>query len=374
MEASTSHFGFESISGFEVTDGVRAGLAKDGIVRPNGVQLAAIGPILEGRHVIVESGTGTGKTLAYLLPLLQKLRKSPEARAVCLAPATELAIQISRVLERYKDPDLNTVALVTQGVQRRARARLQKSTRFIVGTPERVLEMYSERKLKGVNFVVLDEPEPILAGRNADYLREILSRPEPKLQLVFVGATFGAKSELWIRNLMGEDAVRTHVADNPLTSRIEHSCVRVRHEGEKDFILARFLREKRCERAIVFVNQPNLLRHLYRYLSEQSLHAVTVSHDRTKQQCKQAIADFSQSKAKVLLTTDQLAVGLDVAAVDWVLHYELPNSAQAYVHRAGRTGRAGLSGASVVFVSDSDRSKLKLLERELGFEFAPPQS
>jgi ATP-dependent RNA helicase RhlE len=106
-------------------------------------------------------------------------------------------------------------------------------------------------------------------------------------------------------------------------------------------------------------------------LGEQSLQPVTVSHDRSKQQCKQAIADFSQSKAKVLLTTDQLAVGLDVAGVDWVLHYELPNSAQAYVHRAGRTGRAGDSGSSVVFVSDSDRSKLKLLERELGFEFVP---
>ncbi len=374
MEANSPHFGFENISGFEVTDGVRAGLAKDGIVGPNEVHLASMGPILEGRHVIIESGTGTGKTLAYLLPVLQKLRQAPEARAVCLAPATELAVQISRVVERYKDPDLNTVALVTQGPQRRSSARLQKSTRLIVGTPERVLEMYSERKLKGVNLFVLDEPEPILAGRNADYLREVLSRPEPKLQLIFVGATFGAKSEQWIRNLMGEAAVRTHVADNPLTSRINHSCVRVRHEGEKDFILARFLREKRCQRAIVFVNQPNLLRHLYRYLSEQSLQPVTVSHDRTKQQCKQAIADFSQSKAKVLLTTDQLAVGLDVAAVDWVLHYELPNSAQAYVHRAGRTGRAGQSGSSVVFASDSDRSKLKLLERELGFEFAPRQS
>ena len=99
-----------------------------------------------------------------------------------------------------------------------------------------------------------------------------------------------------------------------------------------------------------------------------------MSQDRTKQQCKQAIADFNQSKAKVLLTTDRFAVGLDVAAVDWVLHYELPNSAQAYVHRAGRTGRAGRSGTSVVFASDGDRVKLKILERELGFEFKASQS
>jgi len=374
VEVSAPKFGFECISGFEVTDTVQAGLTGDGIVGPNEVQLATMGAVLEGRHVVIESGTGTGKTLAYLLPVLQRLRQFPETRAVCMAPAIELAMQVSRVAQRYKSPDLSSVALVPVGNQRRASARLQKSTRLIVGTPERVLEMFSLRKLNGVTTFVLDEPEPILGSRNAEYLFEILSRPEPRVQLIFVGATFGAKSEQWIKALTGEAALRTRIVDNPLVSRIRHGCVRVRHEGEKDFVLTRFLRENHCERAIVFVNQPNLIRHLYRYLSEQGLRPVTVTQDRTKQQCKQAIADFTQSKAKVLLTTDRFAVGLDVAAVDWVLHYELPNSTQAYVHRAGRTARAGRSGTSVVFISDADRVKLKILERELGFEFdrSPP--
>jgi superfamily II DNA/RNA helicase len=275
---------------------------------------------------------------------------------------------------RYKAPDLSAVTLATGGKQRRASARLQKSTQLVVGTPEHVLEMFALRKLKGVTSFVIDEPEPILGSRDAEYLYEILSRPEPKTQLIFVGATFGAKSEQWIKNLAGETALRARIVDNPLVSRISHGCVRVRHEGEKDFVLTRFFRENHCQRAIAFVNQPNLIRHLYRYLSEQGLHPVTVNQERTKQQCKQAIADFNQSKAKVLLTTDRFAVGLDVAAVDWVLHYELPNSAQAYVHRAGRTGRAGRSGTSIVFASDGDRVKLKILERELGFEFdrSPP--
>jgi superfamily II DNA/RNA helicase len=357
------------IAGFEVTAAVAAGFVQDGIRVPTAVQLAAIPPILEGRHVVIESGTGTGKTLAYLLPILQQLRQCPERRAVCMAPATELAIQVHRVGERYKEPGLGTAALVTQGNQRLQATRLQKNTRLIVGTPSRVLEMYASRKLKGVNTLILDEPEPILASRESTFLREVLSRPEPKLQLIFVGATFGAKSEQWIRDLMGEGVVRTRVDDDPLKTRIEHCFVHVRHDAEKDLALARFLQQNHCSRAIVFVNQPRLVRHLYRYLDEQNLQPVTVSQERTKQQCKLALSEFNQSKARVLLITDSVATGLDVANVEWVLHYELPSSAKAYVHRAGRTGRAGKAGNSVAFVSDFDRAQLKRIERELELVF-----
>jgi superfamily II DNA/RNA helicase len=317
--------------------------------------------------VVVQSGTGTGKTLAYLLPVLQRLRQSPGSRAVCLAPSTELAMQVMRVAERYKQPDLSSVALVTRGDPRRKAGKLQNSTRLVVGTPELVLEMFANRKLKGVTLFVLDEPEPILASRNAEYLREVLSRPEPKLQLVFVGATFGVQSERWLTNLLGSDVTRTKVADDPLTNRIKHQYVRVRHEGEKDFALARFIRKHGCKRAIVFVNQPNLVRHLYRYLNEQSLPTVTVSAERNKQQCKQALADFGSGKAQVLLTTDAVALGLDVPHVEWVLHFELPNSVEAFVHRAGRTGRAGQTGTSVLFLSEPDRPRLKRFEQRLGF-------
>jgi superfamily II DNA/RNA helicase len=371
VDQSPANSGFDGIPGFEVTPVVAAGFAKDHIRVPTEVQVAAIAPILEGRHVVIQSGTGTGKTLAYLLPILQRLRQTADGRVVCLAPATELAIQILRVVQQYKEPDLNVVALVTQGNSRLQSTRLHKSTRFVVGTPERVLQMYAQRKLKGVTTVVLDEPEPMLASRDAAYLREVLSRPEPKLQLIWVGATFGSKSEQWIQELMGDAVVRTRVEDEPLRSRISHHFVRIRHDGEKDLALVRFLQQKHCQRAIIFVNQPNLIRHLYRYLGEQNLQPVSVSHDRSKQQCKQALLDFHAATARVLLTTDLVATGLDIPNVDWVLHYELPNSAKAYVHRAGRTGRAGRAGESVVFVCDSERLQLKRIERELGFEFRP---
>lgn len=361
--------GFESLAGLELTPAVKSGLVEDGIQRPTAVQVAGIPAILRGGHVVVESATGTGKTLAYLLPILQRLRQTREGRAVCLAPSTELAMQILRVAERYREPGLNVAALVTHGSRRRQTTRPGKSSRLVIGTVPHVLEMVRERRLKGVTTVVLDEPEPILNSREASYLREVLSRPEPRLQLVFVGATFGATAERWIRELMGESAVRTRVEDDPLSTRIEHYFVRVRNPNEKDFVLAQFLNRRQSERAIVFVNQANLVRHVFRCLEAQSLKPVTVSPQRSRQQCKQALLDFNQSKSRVLVTTDQVAKGLDVAHVDWVLHFELPSSAKAYVHRAGRTGRAGRSGKSVAFIGDAERVQLGRIERELGVEF-----
>lgn len=363
---SFAYDSFESIPGFEMTEPVIAGLQGDGIRKPTEVQCVAVPPILEGRNVVVQSGTGTGKTLAYLLPVLQRLRQLPTARAVCVVPSTELAMQVVRVAERYKQADIPMVALATQSNPRRKSARLQNSTRLIVGTVSRVVEMFAARKLRGATMLVLDEPEPIVTSRNAAFLREVVTRPEPKLQIIFAGATFGLVSEQWIANLLGPDGIRTEVKDDPLTSRISHQWVRVRNEGEKDFALGRFIRKHGCKRAIVFVNQPHLIRHLFRYFDEQGIGVATVSHDRTKQQCKQALSDFAAGKAHILLTTDAVATGLDVPKVDWVLHYELPISDEAYVHRAGRTGRAGRSGTSVLFACESDHSRVKQFERKLG--------
>jgi ATP-dependent RNA helicase DeaD len=370
MDNSAPPQGFESISGLELSEDVVRGFTADGIVRPTAVQQAAMAPILEGRHVVIQSGTGTGKTLAYLLPVLQKLRHSPEARAVCFAPSAELALQTLRVAERYKAPGVSGLALVSGGNPRQQQARLQKSTQLVVGTPGRILEMYEKRKLKGVTTIVLDEPEPILASKDAGYLREILSRPDPKVQLILVAATFGVNAERWITDLMGPDVARPAVGEDPTKSLIEHHFVRVRDEAMKDRQLGRFIEDNRCRRAIVFVNQPNLVRHLYRFLTESNLKTVTVTPERSKLERQKALAAFSRSEARILLTMDSAATGLDVPDVPWVIHYELPPSALAYVHRAGRTGRAGRAGQSVSFINDAERSRLERIADELSLSLS----
>jgi superfamily II DNA/RNA helicase len=304
-----------------------------------------------------------------LLPILQRLRAPDTGRCVIFAPATELALQIQRVAERYKQPGIPTGALVSTTNARKQKANVTQSTRLIVGTPGRILEHFAARKLKGVTTIVLDEPDPILASPGADYLREILSRPEPKVQLIFAAATLGAHAKHLADQFMGQARVHTRVSADPLSTQISHQYLFVRGQGMKDVQLAHFIEEAKCRRAIVFVNQPSLIRHLYRFLGERRLAAVTLSTDRSKLERQQALRAFAASEARVLLTTDQAMTGIDIPDVEWVLHFELPSSALAYVHRAGRTGRAGKSGHSVLLVTREDRAQQERIAKELGLRF-----
>jgi superfamily II DNA/RNA helicase len=356
-------------TGLEVDEAMLRAFQADGISTPTAVQEAAIAPILAGQHVIIQSGTGTGKTLAYLLPILQRLRRPDSGRSLIFAPATELALQTLRVAERYKHPSINSGSLVATSNTRKQKANVTQSTRLIAGTPGRILEQFAERKLKGITTIVLDEPDPILATKGAEYLREILSRPEPKVQLIFAAATLGAAAKRLAEEFMGDAVVHTRIESDPLQSHITHQYLHVRTESTKDIQLAHFIEEAKCKRAIVFVNQPNLIRHLFRFLSERNLKAVSLSTDRSKLDRQNALRDFGSSAARVLITTDQAMTGIDVPDVEWVLHYELPSSALAYVHRAGRTGRAGKTGQSVVMVTREDRPMFERIQKELGLSF-----
>jgi superfamily II DNA/RNA helicase len=285
------------------------------------------------------------------------------------APGVELAMQTLRVANRYKDEDLITGAAVATASQRRQRKRITRSTRLVVGTPARLLELFASRKLKGVRLVVLDELESILRSRGADMLREVLSRSEPKVQLVVATATMDPASEAFVTRFMGEDVARITPEDNPLQQTISHRMVRMPPHQPPEMTLARFVQEHRCRQVIVFLTHPRHQASLYHYLRDRGLKPATLSHERSKRERRQAVEAFRRGEARILLTTDATARGLDIPGVAWVLHAGLPPSSSAYVHRAGRTGRAGESGTSVVFLDDAQRGRLRSLGKELGIRF-----
>lgn len=365
--------GFEDIDGFVLSDAIREAFKNDGIDTPSPVQLESIPAILNGRHAVLQSGTGTGKTLAYLLPLLQRLQDPSTGRIVVMTPATELAMQISRAAGDYKLETLSAGTATSSASHGRQKARITKSTRLIIGTPGRILELYAAKKMKGVHTMVLDEPDPILNSNHGDYLREILSRPDPKVQLIMAAATFGPVSKALIKKFMGDDHVHIEPKDNPLHSMIDHHFVSPSGNMGKDVCLARFIEENKCKKAIVFVNELDSLRHLFRYLNEHNLKTVTLSKDRSKNDRQNAVKDMIMGKARVLVTTDAAARGLDFPDVPWVFHYDLPSSPEAYVHRAGRTGRAGKAGRSVSLLTDKTRAKLKMFAKILEIECTPFQ-
>lgn len=360
--------------GIELTERIVAALAADGITRPTSVQVGAIPAILSGKHVLMHASTGSGKTLAYLLPILQRLREPDGRRAVVFAPGTELAMQTLRVAEAYAEEAVSVGGAVATTSQRRQRDRVQRSTRLVVGTPDRLLDLFRDGKLKGTHTIVLDELEPILASRGADFLFELLSRSEPKVQLIVASATLGPRSLAFIERFMAADCVRVEASENALQHDISHHFVRVPTGRSREVVLARFVQENKVRRAIVFVADPDQQSHLFHYLREHDLHPVTVTQQRSKNDRREGLEAFRDGRARVLIVSDATARGLDVPGVEWVLHYDLPRSAQVYVHRAGRTGRAGTHGASVAFVEDAARGTLRRIAEELRITFAPIQA
>jgi ATP-dependent RNA helicase DeaD len=358
--------------GLDMPEFLAAALKKAGIADATDIQRAAIPAILSGSDVMLQAATGTGKTLAYLLPLLQRVRADAAFRVLILAPSPELAIQIVRVVETFGGPGVTSAALIGGASAERQRERLKKHPRVLVGTPGRVIDFIFDRRLKvaQMSAVVLDETDEILSPHNEKNLREIASRPEFKPQLVFASATFGPQSEKLATDLMRPGFIRLAPATQPLPSTVAH-CFMTFDERRKDVWLGRLLDDFRIERALVFVNKIETVGHLYRFLNESGVRTVTISSERGKKDRANAIGAFKSGKARVLVATDTAARGLDVPGLEWVVHYDVARDRDVYVHRLGRTGRAGREGTSVMMVAKHEMFLLKRYNEQLDIELRP---
>lgn len=367
-EAPDLPLGFD---GLALTPDVAGALAAAGITAATPVQTAAIGPILAGRSTLLRASTGTGKTLAYLLPILERLRDPEAGRAVIVAPGVELALQTLRVAEAFRDPAVSVARAVATTNSRRERDQLQRSTRLVVGTPARIFELFREGRLKGTRILVLDEPEPILAAAGSEALDAWLARSEPRLQLVVATATLGPRALALVERHLGPEAARIEPTEAALPDTVRHLVVRVPPGVAPDLVLARFLQEHRCRRAIVFTSDPGRASHLFHALADHGHRPVTVTPERGKAERRAGLDAFRDGQARVLILSDATGRGLDVPGVAWVIHLDVPSDPQVYAQRAGRTGRAGAPGTSVVLAADADRARLRRIGEALGIGFEP---
>jgi ATP-dependent RNA helicase DeaD len=359
------------IAGLEITPELASALAREAITTPTEVQLAAAPLVADpARDVIIQSGTGTGKTLAYLLPLLQRVRADPSFCVLVLAPSPELAMQIVRVVEAYKGPGVSSCGLVGGANLERQKDKLKKHPQVMAGTPGRVFELMFGRKLKAkdIKTLVLDETDEILSPQNEAPLRELLSRPEFSPQLVFASATFGPRAEKLAHDLMRPGFARVAIGASPLPASITHYVTGF-EAGRKDVSLLGVLAKAKIGRAIVFVNKLELVGHLYRFLNEHQIPTLTISSERSKHDREKAMKAFKNDEVRLLVATDTAARGLDVTGIDWVIHYDVARDVDTYVHRAGRTGRGGRPGASVMMVAPDERFLLTRYSEKLGITF-----
>ncbi len=352
-------------------------VADAGYAAPTPIQAAAIPHLLEGRDLIGCAQTGTGKTAAFLLPILHRLAAKPAAapcavkgaghpRALVLSPTRELAAQTARNLVDYAKYTRTHYAIVFGGVSQFMQVKdLQRGAEVVVATPGRLIDLMTQGVvyLDRVEEFVLDEADRMLDMGFLPDIKRILSKLPVKRHSMFFSATLSPQ----IMKLAGElvtDPVQVTISpDKPTVEKIRQSVMCV-EKGNKDNLLMYLLEHHpEWKKVIVFARTRHGADRVERKLRKQSTPVAAIHSDKTQNQRTRALEGFRAGKVRVLVATDIASRGIDVKEVDLVVNMELPNETESYVHRIGRTARAGESGVAISFVAPEERSLLKAVER-----------
>lgn len=352
-------------------------MEKQGMNDPTAIQQQVIPKILQGIQMVGQAPTGTGKTLAYLLPLLQMLDASlPQVQAVVLAPTYELGMQIARVAEqviRLSGLALRSQALIGGANIARQMDKLKQKPQLIIGSTGRMLELSRKGKLRlaHVKTLVLDEFDRMLDDQNVPHLRDFLDvlPEEPRLQFLFFSATAPKKALERADFLNHPEVIRVKESPEEL-SRRAHFCCMVPFR-DKVAMVRKLTRRLGVKRGLVFINRAFDAERTLSKLQYEGIRAGSLLGHSGKMERKQAIADFEKGKLQLLLSTDLAARGLDMEGIDYVFNLDLPDSAQLYQHRAGRTARAGASGAVITLADAREAVKLAELEKKLDIQIRP---
>ena len=354
---------------FGLGDALLRGVYAAGFKDPRSIQLETIPAGLQGRDVLGLAQTGTGKTAAFALPLLDRLlaarRKGP--RALVLAPTRELATQISeeiRTLSKFTNLKMVTIY---GGVSMRNQVNaLRHGPQIVVGCPGRVLDLLRQGVLRlgKVETLVLDEADHMFdMGFLPDIRRILAALPKQRQNLLF-SATMPRE----IRRLADELLDDPHVvelADSQPASTIDHGLYLVA-EQRKRALLEHLLSRDDCDSAIVFIRTKHRARRLAQDLSKAGYRAVSLQGNMSQGQRDRAMSGFRSRRFDILVATDIAARGIDVSGVSHVINFDVPNTPEAYTHRIGRTGRAELEGVACTFVTGTDRGWLSATEKMLG--------
>ena len=335
------------------------------------IQLQAIPTVLTGRDLLGIAQTGTGKTAAFMLPSLQRLAaagKRPRpghARMLVLAPTRELASQIAASAQTYGRFMHLSVGVVFGGVPNGKSLRtVQRGLDVLVATPGRLLDLIDQRalSLSELEILVLDEADQMLDLGFIHALKRIVALVPKKRQTLFFSATMPkAIKELADRYLT--DPAEVSVA--PVATTVERVEQRVTfvNQAEKQALLTQVLRHGSVERALVFARTKHGSDKIVRMLEAAGIRATAIHGNKSQPQRERALALFRSGEVKVLVATDIAARGIDIPGVSHVINFDLPNVAEQYVHRIGRTARAGAAGIAIAFCSDDERSDLRGIER-----------
>ncbi len=338
------------------------------------VQQQVMVPILEGKDIIAAAQTGTGKTAAFLLPLLHRLLTSPhhagDINAMIIVPTRELAIQIAESIEGLSYfTDVSSIAVYGGGdgnsfvTEKKA---LTSGVDIVVCTPGRMIAHLNMGyvKLKGLKYLVLDEADRMLDMGFSDDLSKIVTFLPAVRQNLLFSATMPAKMRVLAKKLL-HDPIEINIAISKPPEQIVQKAFIV-YEAQKVPIIIDMLSSKKFSKVIVFCSKKLNVKQLTLKLKNANLAVAEIHSDLDQKSREQYLQDFRNQKINILVATDVLSRGIDIDDIDLVINYDVPNDGEDYIHRIGRTARAATSGTAFTLVSENEQGKCGVIEQLLG--------
>jgi len=351
---------------------VRA-VTEAGYSKPTEIQYTAIPHILAGKDIIGCAQTGTGKTAAFAMPILQLLKKHTpdhkEIRTLILTPTRELAIQIEENFAVYSKylplSQLSIYGGVSAGGQL---AALRKRVDILVATPGRLLDLVNQRHidLSKIEIFVLDEADRMLDMGFINDVKKVLRLIPQKRQTLFFSATMPVGIRKFAETILN-NPVEVTVTPVSSTAQTVKQSVYFVEKRDKTGLLIDLLQNENMRRSLVFTRTKHVANKLVQQLEGVGIFAAAIHGNKSQTARQNALDDFKSSKIKVLVATDIAARGIDIDDLPHVVNYELPNIPETYVHRIGRTGRAGAEGTAISFCDTDERLDLKNIQKLIGF-------
>lgn len=345
-------------------------LKAEGYIEPTPIQVKSIPEALLGKDILGSAQTGTGKTAAFAIPVLQTLNTRPKVnyqgvQVLILAPTRELAVQIGDSFKVYGKFLPYKHAVIYGGVsQRNQEVALRGKIDIIIATPGRLLDLANQRivKLGAINTLVLDEADKMLSMGFINDVRKIIAKIPVKRQTLFYSATMPKEIQKLADEIL-KDPVKVEVA------RVSSSNENINQElfhidkGNKNRLLIHLLKDESLSKVLVFSRTKHTANKIAKELVNNSIQSDAIHGNKTQNARQRALDNFKNGSLRVLVATDIASRGIDVEEITHVINYELPNEAETYVHRIGRTGRAGAIGKAISFCDREERDYLKSIEK-----------
>ena len=351
----------------KINEKIINGLNAMGINEPTEIQKEIIPAALNGENLIGQSETGTGKTLAYLLPTIEKIDTSKkEMQCIILAPTHELAIQINNTINELKkasELDITSTSLIGSANIKRQIESLKAKPHIIVGSAGRILELIGKKKVSAhtIKTIIIDEVDKLLDKNNLPVVKDIIKATQKQTQVMMFSATLNGKT-LDIAKTLKENINVISVKNNKVNENINHNYIKT--DGRKKIeTLRKLLNAIKSEKILVFNNDSYTTNTAIEFLKSNSIKVDAIGGNGRMEDRKRALENFRKGNIQVLIASDLAARGLDIKGVTHVINFDIPEDANDYLHRAGRVGRAGETGEVFSLVDDREEKIIKMHEK-----------